>query len=195
LTGCKRQPASEPNTARAGGPGESGPANERSDVSVEPPAGSKISLNDVIRAARTWDPSFTSWYGKPAPDFTLIDIKGKEHTLNNYAGKDVVLVFWATYCGACRMEMPHLNELYNADAGDKPVILAVSRESVGLLTRYVTSEKISFPVISNTTTLPMPYSLVQYVPSTFFIDRQGKIKLAAIGMVPAHEMKAIFQAG
>ena len=193
--GCKKQPARQPDTEL---PGQSGPVNERPpespDTDVEPRVASTVSLNDVIRAARTWDPSFTSWFGKPAPDFTLTDISGKKHTLKDYAGKDVVLMFWATWCPTCRMEVPHLNELQNTDAEDKPVILAVSRESVGLLTRFATSEKVSFPVISNTVAMSMPYSLVQYIPSTFFIDRQGKIKLAVTGMVPVDEIKAIFQA-
>jgi len=196
--GCKRQPSGQATTERPGGPGRSGPANESPgesrDVDVEPPAGSQVSLNDVIKAARTWDTSFISWFGKPAPDFTLTDTTGKEHTLNDYAGKDVVLMFWATWCPTCRAEIPHLNELQNTDAEDKPVILAVSRESVGLLTQFVTREKISFPLISKTATMPMPYSLVQYIPSTFFIDRQGKIKLAVTGMVPVDEIKAIFRA-
>ena len=194
--GCKKQPAGQADTER---PGQSGPVNERPpespETDVEPRVASTASLNDVIRAARTWDPSFTSWFGKPAPDFTLTDSSGKKHTLKDYAGKDVVLMFWATWCPTCRMEVPHLNELQNTDAEDKPVILAVSRESASLLAQFVARENISFPVISNTTTLPMPYSLVQYIPSTFFIDRQGKIKLAVTGMVPVHEIKAIFQAG
>jgi len=175
-----------------------GPLNESPDeppeIDVVSPTDPKISLNDVIRAARTWDPSFTSWFGKPAPNFTLTDTTGKEHTLSNYAGKDVVLMFWATWCPTCRAEIPHLIELQNSSAEDKPVVLAVSRENVSLLGQFVAREKINFPVISSTTTMPMPYSLVQYIPSTFFIDRDGKIKLAVTGVVPVDEIKAIFRA-
>jgi peroxiredoxin len=198
--GCKKQPSGQGNAGRPGeaGPGESEPVTKgpagSPETDVKPRVASTVSLNDVIKAARTWDVSFPSWAGKPAPSFTLTDTTGKEHTLSGYAGKEVVLVFWATYCGACRAEIPHLNELHNSDAEDKPVILAVSRENVNLLGQFVAREKIGFPVISNTGTMSMPYSLVQYIPSTFFIDRQGKIKLAVTGMVPVDEIKAIFQA-
>lgn len=199
-TGCKRQPSGQTNTeSPAGrGPGESELVDDSTDrpgkADVESPAGLKMSLNDVISAARTWDPSFPSWVGKLAPDFTLTDTTGKEHTLKDYASKNVLLTFWATWCPTCRVEIRHLNELQNTSAEDKPVILAVSRENVSLLEQFVSREKINFPVISNTVTMPMPYSLVQYIPCTFFIDRQGKIKLAVRGVVPVDEIKAIFQA-
>ena len=195
--GCKKQPAGQADTEGPGGPGEPGAVSESPGESpntdIESPDSSRISLKDVIKAASTWDVSFASWFGKPAPDFTLTDTTGTEHKLSNYAGKNVALMFWATWCPTCRAEIPHLVDLQNTDAEDKPVILAVSRESVSLLAEYVAREKIGFPVISNTATMRMPYSLVQYIPSTFFIDRQGRIKLAVTGMVPVNEIRAIFQ--
>ena len=100
LAGCKKQPSGQADGERPAspGPGGSGPAEERPATDVEPPAGSKVSLNDVIKAARTWGPSFTSWVGKPAPEFTLTDITGKEHTLSGYHGKNVMVIFWAIRC-------------------------------------------------------------------------------------------------
>ena len=196
--GCKRKPSGQANTERPGSPGQPGLTDAGSDktryVETEQPTGLKPGLNEVIRAAKTWDASFTSWFGKPAPDFTLTDTTGKAHKLSEYAGKDVILLFWATWCPTCRAEIPHLIELQNTNAEDKPVILAVSRESVSSLEGFIAREKINFAVISNTATMPMPYSLVQYIPSTFFIDRQGKIKLAVTGMVPVDEIRAILRA-
>ena len=80
---------------------------------------SKMALDDVIKGAVTWRPIYTSWYGKPAIDFTLTDIKGKEHKLSDYRGKNVMFVFWATWCGPCLMEIPHLIALRNIISEDK----------------------------------------------------------------------------
>ena len=198
LAGCKKQPSGQADTERPGGPGESGPVSESPDESgrtdVESPADSKMSLNDVINTARTWYPTFTSWFGKTSPDFTLADITGKEHTLSGYRGKNVMVILWAIRCRPCQMEVPDFIELRNTVGEDKLAMLAISPENPTLLEGFVAQQKINYTVVSSPGTMPMPYSLVQYVPSTFFIDQEGKIKLAVTGMVPVDEIKAIFQA-
>ena len=50
--------------------------------------------------------------GNTSPDFTLPDLNSKEHTLNDYQGKGVVINFWATYCPPCDKEMPSLENAY-----------------------------------------------------------------------------------
>jgi len=193
--GCKKQPAGQADAER---PPQPEPVNTSGDEfpkpDVGPPSGPKVSLNDVIKAAKTWDPSFTTWFGKPAPDFSLTDITGKEHKLSDYRGKDIVLMFWATWCPTCRAELPHLIELRDKNPAEKLAVLAVSRENATLLERFVAREKINFPVISSTVAMPVPYGLVQYIPSTFFIDPQSKIKLAATGVVPLDDIKAVLRA-
>ncbi|MHC4346579.1 MAG: redoxin domain-containing protein, partial [Planctomycetota bacterium] len=67
----------------------------------EPTTAPKVRLEDVIRGATGWGPVFQSWNGKPAPDFTVTDLEGKKHKLSDYRGKDVMLVFWATWCRPC----------------------------------------------------------------------------------------------
>ncbi len=161
----------------------------------------KPKLVDVVRAARTWGPAFTQWDGKDAPDFTVTDLRGKEHKLSDYRGKDVMLVFWATWCGPCRYEVPDLIALRNIVSEDKLAILAVSyiqpNNTTAMIERFVKSYngRINYTVAPvDITTLPAPFDSVQYIPGAFFVDPAGKIKLATSGLIPLHEMQLILQA-
>jgi peroxiredoxin len=150
-------------------------------------------LREVIQMAKTWGPAFESWIGKPAPDFNLTDLTGKQHQLSDYLGKDVIVIFWATWGGSCRMEIPDLIELRNTISGDKLAMLAISNEGPALLEKFVAQRKINYTVFSNKEALPAPFSLVNSIPCSFFVDPEGKIKLATIGMMSLEEIKAILQ--
>jgi len=154
----------------------------------------KISLNDIIKAARTWGPAYQSWYGKVAPDFTLADINGKDHRLSDYRGKPVILIFWATWCQPCRMEIPHLVALRNSIGEDKLAMLAISNEPPVLVKKFVTEQKLNYTALLNPGNMPEPYSYVNAIPCSFFIDHNGIIKLATNGLLSLGAIKAILQA-
>jgi peroxiredoxin len=154
----------------------------------------KPKLSDVINAARTWEPAFTPWHGKPAPDFTLTDIVGKKHMLSDYRGKDVLIIFWATWCPPCRMEIPHLIELRKTASENDLAMLAISNEKPDLVKGFVAQAQMNYTVLTDPGTLPSPYDTVNAIPSSFFIDRQGKIKLGTSGLISLEEIKAILQA-
>ncbi len=151
----------------------------------------KLSLSDVIKAAKTWRPSFTALYGKPAPDFALTDLDGKEHKLSDYKGKKVLLVFWATWCPPCRKEIPDLIELRETVSEDKLAMLAISNEKPDLLKSFVAQANLNYTILLDQGTLPGPYNTINAIPSSFFIDPEGKIKLATSGLVSLSEIKAI----
>lgn len=161
----------------------------------------KMGLNDIIKTARTWRPAYTSWYGKAAPDFTLTDIAGKQHKLSDYRGKSVLIVFWATWCAPCIREIPHLIALRNIIAEDKLAILAISYIAPHNTTQMVKgfveqNKRINYPVFSpEVSSMPTPFdNPTGYIPCSFFIDPEGKIKLATTGVLTLGAMKAILQA-
>lgn len=224
-TGCKKRPAGPAQTEHSGPepavsepvaepavsepvaettseprPSESG-RGEPAKIDTQLSARTTLSLNDIIRNARTWRPAYTNWYGTPAPDFTLADLAGKEHKLSDYRGKNVLLVFWATWCGPCEVEVPHLIELQNQADKENLVILGLSYVSTyppnteEMIKRFAAAKKINYPVFAIAEKImPGPYNAINAIPSSFFIDPEGKIKLATSGLISLGEIKAILQA-
>jgi peroxiredoxin len=209
LTGCKKQPVHKEQVEQSqiennNKPSSSVQTGESPDKLVKPEAAianPKTSLMDVIRLARTWQPAYTSWFGQKAPNFTLTDIIGKKHTLSDYRGKDVIIIFWATWCGPCKAELPHLIALRNLIGEDKLAMLAISYitpfppENTEKVKDFVKQNKINYTVFSiDRSTIPLPFSQVTSIPCSFFIDPEGKIKLATEGLLSLGEIKAILQA-
>ncbi|MCJ7730655.1 MAG: TlpA family protein disulfide reductase [Sedimentisphaerales bacterium] len=160
----------------------------------------KPTLRDIIARRRGWGPAYANWQGKEAPDFTVTDINGRQHTLSEYRGKNVMLTFWATWCRPCIMEIPHLIELRNTIGEDKLAILAISyigpMNSTERVKKFIAANPvINYTVISTDgMSMPRPYNLVTTIPSSFFIDPQGRIKLATEGLIPLKDTKAIIKA-
>ena len=150
------------------------------------------SQEDFAEPQNTWDVAFTASFGKNAPDFSVEDINGKSHKLSDYHGRNVVVVFWATWCPACNLEIPHLIELRKILADDKLAILAISNEEPEHLKNFAASKGINYTVaILGDNPLPKPFADVTSIPTTFFIDPNGKIKFAAVGMVSLADAKVI----
>ncbi len=152
------------------------------------------SLLDIVKHRRTWNPGWAASYGNAAPDFEFIDVDGKTIKLSDHNGKNVLLVFWATWCGPCIVEIPHLIELRKNFSTDELAILAVSSENPGTVKRFVENRQINYIVGTPKGRLPRPFAEVRSIPSAFYIDKQGKIKLATEGFVSLEESTAIIKA-
>jgi peroxiredoxin len=196
ITGCK-----EDQPSQQGGTEPNNPSATATVKPVAPPASyTKPTLGSIIAKGRSWAPAYVKWYGEQTPDFTVTDITGKKHTLSEYRGRNVMLVFWATWCGPCIREIPHLIELRNTFSENTLVILALSynepRNTTAMVKKFVARNPvINYPVVSvDMSALPRPYNFVIAIPCTFYIDPQGKIKLASEGLVPVSQMKQIIEA-
>jgi len=159
------------------------------------------SLEQIIAGARTWKPAYREWYDKEAPDFTLTDIEGKKHQLSNYRGKEVLLVFWATWCPPCRMEIPDLIKLTDdiKRNGIEAAVLAISNQELTLVKPFVEAMKMNYTVLLEKGNMPEPFGVDRLyrrtgIPGSFFVDAKGKIKLATVGIVPFEDMKGILLA-
>ena len=134
----------------------------------------------------------------PAPDFTLKDQYGKEHTLSEYKGRVVFLNFWATWCPPCRAEMPDIQELYEESMQDPesgPVILGVAFPGYGNekdeegIKAFLQENGYTYPTVMDTDASLMYKYYITAFPTTFMIDRDGNV----FGYVPGSMSKDIME--
>jgi peroxiredoxin len=201
LQGCKREkPAAPESSTPPGGvkavtASNKEPAKNPIETAADLFRGPKVSIQNIVKAANDrWTPVCPQWWDKPAPDFTLTDIEGQTHKLSDYKGKELIVAFWTTYAGPCRLEVSHFKELRNTFPSDKLAILAISSEPTAIIKAKAAELGINYTLLTNSGSLPTPFDQVKNIPTTFFVGADGKFKLAIEGMVPAADAKAIVQA-
>jgi thiol-disulfide isomerase/thioredoxin len=142
--------------------------------------------------------------GKPAPDFTLQDLSGKKVSLASYRGKAVMINFWATWCGPCKLETPWLVELREQYARKGFEILGISAEADELtdndkegwakdkasIATFVRQEHMQYPVLINGDSISDAYGGLEAMPTSFFVDRTGKIVAVQLGITSKDDMAA-----
>jgi len=122
---------------------------------------------------------------KPAPNFTLTDANGAIVRLSDYKGQVVVLDFWATTCGGCKVEIPWFMEFKSKYKAAGLAVIGVSMDDDGwkAVKPYVEQKKINYPVVVSTEDVAKLYGGVQELPMTLLIDRDGKVADTHVGMV------------
>ncbi|MEO5719116.1 MAG: TlpA disulfide reductase family protein [Chthoniobacterales bacterium] len=112
-----------------------------------------------------------------APGWELKNLEGKPVKLSDFKGKVVVLNFWATWCPPCRREIPDLVALQKQYAGKGLVIVGVSLDEGGpaTVTPFVKKMGINYPVVMGDQKTAAAYGGIEVVPTTFIIDKTGRI--------------------
>jgi len=125
------------------------------------------------------------------PPWQLAALGGERVKSSDFDGKVVILNFWATWCVPCREEIPGLVELQK-QYGDKGVVvvgLSLDQGGPELVKRFVERFKINYPVVMADEKIVKEFGSVEAVPTTFIIDREGRIAGKHIGFAE----KAVFE--
>lgn len=121
--------------------------------------------------------------GDPAPEFSVVDLEGQPLRLSELRGKVVILDFWATWCPPCREEIPGFVEL-QAEYGDQGLVIigfSVDDGDLGGVRAFMKEFRMNYPVAVADRELQALYGPIRYVPTTFVIDRAGRIVSEHVG--------------
>ncbi len=130
----------------------------------------------------------TATVGQAAPDFELQNLDGQSISLNDLKGKPVLINFWATRCRPCVSEMPYLQEIYNEWSGKGLMVLAINiGESSAKVKTFLQDNDLSLPVLLDTKLDVFRRYNIRWIPTTFFIDKDGIIQEKIIGAFPNKE--------
>ena len=123
--------------------------------------------------------------GKPAPDFELSALDGKKVKLSDFRGKAVLVNFWATWCGPCKIEMPWLVDLQQRYSAKGLVVLGISVDegSTDKIASYAKEMGVNYTVLRTTDTVSDLYGGIDGLPTTFYVNRNGIIIDQAAGLV------------
>jgi peroxiredoxin len=129
--------------------------------------------------------------GVQAPDFTLISLDGTKVKLSDYRGKAVLLNFWATWCSPCKVEMPWFEDLQKQYARDGLVVLGVAMDDSGpaKIAQFASEVGVNYPVLLGTDKISDDYGNVQYLPTTFYIGRDGLIVDKLTGLLDRKDIE------
>ena len=121
---------------------------------------------------------------KTAPDFELKDASGKAVRLSDFRGKVVLLDFWATWCGPCKIEIPWFKEFerQHKDKGFAVIGVSMDEEGWDVVKPYVAHSEINYRVVIGNDALAEKYGGIDALPTTFLIDREGKIAAVHVGL-------------
>ena len=145
--------------------------------------------------------------GKQAPDFTLSNLQGQPVSLANFRGKAVMINFWATWCGPCKIETPWLVQLREKYAPQGFEVLGVSSQGDDVtpkdktawdkdkadIAKFAQQDKLPYPVLLGGDSIAKPYGGVEDLPTSFFVNRKGVVVAAVMGLTSESELEANIQ--
>jgi thiol-disulfide isomerase/thioredoxin len=138
----------------------------------------------MARQNRASAPGKGQLMGNLAPDFDLQTLDGKSLRLSDLRGKAVLLNFWATYCGPCKIEMPWFVELQKEYGPQGFQILGVAMDDAGTedIAKFAKELGVNYPILIGKDSVADSYGGVSVLPTTFFVDRDGKLIAREFGL-------------
>lgn len=126
-----------------------------------------------------------------APGFRLENVAGGTIDLADYRGKVVLLDFWATWCGPCRVAIPHLNALYaeNKSEGFEIIGISIDQDRRGVsgkdqVLAFRQKIRMDYPLAMADGSTVRAYGGIQSIPTAFLIDRSGRLRQRYVGLRP-----------
>jgi peroxiredoxin len=126
-----------------------------------------------------------------APDWKLVDLNGKIVRFSDFRGRVLILDFWATWCAPCRVEIPHFVELqkHYGDRGLTVIGISLDEQEPEVVKNFVKQLGVNYPIVIGSEKVAEAYGGINGLPTTFVIDRQGRIASEHIG----YDDKATFE--
>jgi thiol-disulfide isomerase/thioredoxin len=135
--------------------------------------------------------------GKSAPAFTLVTLDGKKVSLSDYKGRPVLVNFWATWCGPCKVEMPWFEEFNKRYAAQGFVILGLADDVDSGKDKIAKAAKetgVTYPILLTDADGKVQKSYspagMDYLPMSFYVDRNGVIVEETAGLGGKDEIEA-----
>jgi peroxiredoxin len=132
--------------------------------------------------------------GQTAPNFTLRNTEGKKVSLTDYKGKAVLINFWATWCAPCKIEMPWFVDLHKQYASQGFEILGVSEDDSSVsraqIARFGQQQGINYPLLMGDDSVSHKYGGVEFLPTSYFVGRNGKVVAETAGLASKDEVEA-----
>jgi len=132
---------------------------------------------------------------EPAPEFSVTTLDGQQLTLASLKGKVILVNFWATWCPPCRAEIPEFIEAY-AELKDRGLeILGFSVDDLpeADLKAFVVKNKMNYPVALVGQDIVSAFRPGQYIPTSIFIDRNGRLRYKHVGQLAKKDLVRIFE--
>ncbi len=124
--------------------------------------------------------------GQAAPDFELQSLEGNKVKLSDFRGRAVLLNFWATYCGPCKIEMPWFVELQKEYGPQGFQIVGVDVDDASTskqeIAKFTKDLGVNYPILLGEESVAQSYGGVGVLPTSFFIDREGKVSGREFGL-------------
>jgi len=177
-------------------------SENRSDRESDPPEVAVLSEERTAEEGRSAEPEAAVPEPAPrversrqepkAPDFTLENVRtGQTVRLADFRGKVLLIDFWATWCGPCRMAIPHLIDLHQeyADRGFSVLGVSLDQHGPAYVRAFVESNGIPYPVVMGDQTTVDRYGSIRSIPTAFLVDREGHV----VGRYEGFRQKSFFE--